>query len=89
MKTNIVLGYCCINVYLFHYQQQYLSSIPGLYKTSDGKSLRIILGLLKLSDFLMKLKLIMYHDIFKNTDNLFKYYPVIIILIQMNGIGIP
>ena len=53
-------------------QQQYSSSLLNKYRKSDGLSMRLTLGLPKLSDFLMKLKLNMHHKIFKNTNNLFK-----------------
>ena len=47
-------------------QQRYLTSIIGGGRKMDNLSLRILLGLPRLSDFIIKLKLSMYYDIFKS-----------------------
>ena len=53
-------------------QNKYLSTILKTYKTCNNETLRMIIGLPKLSTFLRKIKLRMYWDIFRDADNVFK-----------------
>ncbi len=65
-------------------QRLYLTSILGAYITTDDLTLRMIFGLPKLSDFLMKIKLSMYYDILKNTNMLQKYSSSEIFFLRKN-----
>jgi hypothetical protein len=52
-------------------QHKYLTTIIGGRLKINSAAVRIILGVPKLSDFLVKLKLSMYYDIFKGPENEF------------------
>ena len=52
-------------------QRSYLSTILGTHRNTNSTAIRILLGIPKLSDHIIKLKLSMYYDIHKQTDNIF------------------
>ena len=54
-------------------QHSYLTSIIGGRVKINGDTVRIILGVPKLSDFIIKLKLSMYYDIFRVHENEFTH----------------
>ena len=53
-------------------QRSYLSTILGVDRHTNSTAIRMILGIPKLSDRIIKLKLSMYYDIHKQTENVFK-----------------
>eukprot|EP01083_Nonionella_stella_P074993 203610_1 len=52
-------------------QHRFLTTIIGTGPTTSDKNLRIVLGVPLLSDFIVKLKLMMYYDIFITNKNKF------------------
>ena len=52
-------------------QKKYLSTIIGGGQKMENMSMRILLGILQLSDFIIKLKLSMYYDIFRTNKDVF------------------
>ena len=50
-------------------QNQYLRAMLSLYRTSNAATMRIVLGIPPLSDFLAKLKLLFYFDAFVDPAN--------------------
>lgn len=52
-------------------QHRYITTIIGSRLQTNDMNIRILLGIPKLSDFLIKTKLLMYYDIFKMNDNKF------------------
>ena len=58
-------------------QHKYITTMIGTRLHSDNVSIRILLGIPNLSDFIIKLKLTMYYNIFKNNDNNNIFYKII------------
>ena len=70
IKIAFIYGLKIININKSYYTK---TTILGINLKSDSLSVRILLGLPKLSDFIIKLKLLIWYDIFKHNDNIFTY----------------
>ena len=55
-------------------QNGYMTTIIGCGQKAESLSLRMLLGIPKASDFIIRLKLLMYYDIFKANNDIFSIF---------------